>query len=547
MLSVFEYLCLRKPKLDYISPPICCDFSGSGGPVIVLDPFGRILAPTGLILGGDGGLTLTWDAYPGALCFNIYQAVDENNPDGEYVIIAECVEGNSFQLPPDGPPFFRVSAITPEGESELSTFVQRTGGGGGCSEFIDELPGTSFVEDLESNGIGVGGFGLSVRPYLYKNRLWADLRTIVSGGAVLASQSGNTILASSDFFSPADVGKFVRFSTNEIGKITVFGSPQSVTATPSQVVAQTTFELLGQTLGGVNGIANACNSSGIVAGEENVPTGGNEHVFWFNSTTGEIRDISPIPGDSVSVIDVSPNGFVLVDTIQGGTAHVCHIYDSVTNTFQALGLPAVGVQCVGGGLTSALIAGVHVDYSAGPNKVNRWQGGVFVDIHPAAAGTNSSSFVAMNSLGHIIGFYFDPVTFFESTFVNFGGASITLTAFGSDCDGLDINDAGTIVGTARSGGTFIPFFWTSGGGAVAIAGVAGAARAINNSEIIVGEIGSTAFLYKDGTLHNLIDLLPDGHGWTSLNTATMITDDNYIAGSGIINGNSREFICHLCF
>lgn len=130
MNSVFDYLCLRKPRLDYISPPICCDFSGSGFPVIVLDPFGRILAPTGLILGGDGNLTLSWDPYFGALCFNIYQAVDANNSDGEYVIIAECVEGNSFQLPP-GPGFYRVSVITPEGESELSTPIQVIGGGGG--------------------------------------------------------------------------------------------------------------------------------------------------------------------------------------------------------------------------------------------------------------------------------------------------------------------------------------------------------------------------------------------------------------------------------
>lgn len=128
MNSVFEYLCLRKPRLDYISPPICCDFSGSGFPVIVLDPFGRLVAPTGLILGGDGNLTLSWDPYFGALCFNIYQAVDENNPDGEYVIIAECVEGNSFQLPEPGS--YRVSVITPEGESELSPPITATGGVG---------------------------------------------------------------------------------------------------------------------------------------------------------------------------------------------------------------------------------------------------------------------------------------------------------------------------------------------------------------------------------------------------------------------------------
>lgn len=129
MTSVFDYLCLRKPRLDYISPPICCDFSGSGAPVIVLDPFGRILAPTGFILGGEGNLQLSWDIYPGALCFNIYQAVDDNQPDGPYVLIAECIENNFFQLPETE--VYKVTAITREGESEFSGPITVTGGGGG--------------------------------------------------------------------------------------------------------------------------------------------------------------------------------------------------------------------------------------------------------------------------------------------------------------------------------------------------------------------------------------------------------------------------------
>lgn len=122
MNSAFEYLYLRRPVIDYICPGFCeTDFSGSGSPIIILDPFGRIVSPSGLVLSGDGNLTLSWSPYPGALCFNIYQAADANNPDGEYVIIAECVEGNSFQLPEPGS--YRVSAITPDGESELSASV----------------------------------------------------------------------------------------------------------------------------------------------------------------------------------------------------------------------------------------------------------------------------------------------------------------------------------------------------------------------------------------------------------------------------------------
>jgi hypothetical protein len=129
MNSVLEVLYLRRPRLEYISPPVCdFDFSSSGGPVIVLDALGRLLAPSGFVIGGSGRFQLSWNAYPGALCYTVYKAVDSNNPFGEYVVVAECIEDPTINLEPEGPGCYRVSAITLNGETELSEPICNIGG-----------------------------------------------------------------------------------------------------------------------------------------------------------------------------------------------------------------------------------------------------------------------------------------------------------------------------------------------------------------------------------------------------------------------------------
>lgn len=121
MNAVIEVLYLRRPRLEYISPPACeFDFSSTGGPIIVLDALGRLIAPSGFVLGGRGRFRLSWNNYPGALCYTVYKAVDSNDPNGPYEIVAECIEDPEIDLEDDGPGCYRVSAITAHGETELS-------------------------------------------------------------------------------------------------------------------------------------------------------------------------------------------------------------------------------------------------------------------------------------------------------------------------------------------------------------------------------------------------------------------------------------------
>jgi hypothetical protein len=169
MNQAFEYLFLRRPRIDYISPPICeALFSSSGGPVIVLNPLTPQSFPTGLILGGVGNFTLSWDAYPGALCYSIYKA-DTANPFGSYTIVAECIPNPPIDLTPFGPGHYRVSAITPNGETPLSDPIQV--GEGTCPAIIAPLPSEILFATLGGSAT-IGPFivdpGTGFGPLIYR-------------------------------------------------------------------------------------------------------------------------------------------------------------------------------------------------------------------------------------------------------------------------------------------------------------------------------------------------------------------------------------------
>lgn len=133
MKSAIDILFLRRPPLDYVCPPVCeVEFSSSASPVIVLDDIDRLRAPSGLILGGEGGVRLSWDAYPGALCYSLYRADD---PLGEFVLVAECIPDTFYILSPG---YYRVTAITPDGETDPSVVMFGGGFDCGCPDGIFE-------------------------------------------------------------------------------------------------------------------------------------------------------------------------------------------------------------------------------------------------------------------------------------------------------------------------------------------------------------------------------------------------------------------------
>lgn len=90
--------------------------------MIVFPEWSGIASPGGLLWVKAGGvIRLTWGTVRGVMCYTVYQADDPNNPFGAYHVVAECIQ-DPFYEPEDLDTlgFFRVSVITPDGESEPS-------------------------------------------------------------------------------------------------------------------------------------------------------------------------------------------------------------------------------------------------------------------------------------------------------------------------------------------------------------------------------------------------------------------------------------------
>ena len=158
MRGVWDILYARQPIINYVAPPVCeVIFSGSGQPIIVLsqNPVGKV---TGLVLGGSGGFRLSWNIFPGAICYNIYYI----NGANVAMILAQCVSDPFYDLPEGlDPGNIVVTPITPEGEGEPSDPIPYpSGGGGGCSE----EPGDPAPEGPEAFSIPVDEMTLDPIP-----------------------------------------------------------------------------------------------------------------------------------------------------------------------------------------------------------------------------------------------------------------------------------------------------------------------------------------------------------------------------------------------
>jgi probable HAF family extracellular repeat protein len=140
------------------------------------------------------------------------------------------------------------------------------------------------------------------------------------------------------------------------------------------------------------------------------------------------------------------------------------------------------------------------------------------------------------------------------------GTPIDLGSLGGAFAGASaINDRGDVSGTsATADGSVRPFLWTPesrtlleldppAGFPIAINGCC---KTINDRQEIVGFMfdagfNSHAFLWKDGVMVDLNDLIPKGSPWM-LQSAAGINASGQIAGQGLINGEVHAFLATPC-
>ena len=102
--------------------------------------------------------------------------------------------------------------------------------------------------------------------------------------------------------------------------------------------------------------------------------------------------------------------------------------------------------------------------------------------------------------------------------------------------GMEINELGQVVGHGWVSGQIHALLWDDGLGQLTDLGVlsghaGGYATSINDAGQVVGYSDSDAFLWEDGVMYNLSDLIPPDSGW-QLIRATDINNNGWIVGYG---------------
>lgn len=117
MNSVLEVLYLRRPKIDYISPPICLDFvpASSSGSFVVVEAASAPAAPEIFYLDSTCHRFFTWDLPAKYFCASVYLSDTETDP---LVLAADCVQNYWYSF--CSPGWWKVVALVAGTESSAS-------------------------------------------------------------------------------------------------------------------------------------------------------------------------------------------------------------------------------------------------------------------------------------------------------------------------------------------------------------------------------------------------------------------------------------------
>ncbi len=180
------------------------------------------------------------------------------------------------------------------------------------------------------------------------------------------------------------------------------------------------------------------------------------------------------------------------------------------------------------------------------NHAAFWRGGTIQDlgtIENADCGA-----YALNNWGLVVGMADEGNTFDSRVFMTTGGGLIPLETLGGDRHfAYDVNDNGMIVGTSEESNDISrAVVWNPGIQNIqTLPGIASVARAVNNSNQVVGDIqtpsGWRGFIWENGGMSYLDSLVHPDSGWV-IERALDINDPGDILALGRKNNMSSYVI-----
>jgi probable HAF family extracellular repeat protein len=258
------------------------------------------------------------------------------------------------------------------------------------------------------------------------------------------------------------------------------------------------------TLGGTSSVAYAVNDAGQVAGYSQTAAG-DTHAFLYSD--GVMTDLGTLGGRTSLALGINQSGQVtgVADLASSGVAHA-FIYT-----------PGVGMQDLGtlGGSysegrainDSGQVAGTSAT-GQGLSPAFLYSDGMMSSLGVIEGGTHSIAY-GLNNLGQAVGTAYNAATVQRAfLYTADSGMQDIGTLGGASGQAFAINDFGQVVGVAT----------------------------------LQGDRVAHAFIYQDGTMADLNDLIPPGSGW-GLSQAFSINNAGAIVGDGTNpNGDGHAFL-----
>jgi probable HAF family extracellular repeat protein len=308
------------------------------------------------------------------------------------------------------------------------------------------------------------------------------------------------------------------------------------------------------TLGGASSSACAINASGQITGHAYASNDDVQHVFLYSG--GVMQDLGKLPGytgNHNGGKSINNSGVIVG---YGGTPHWRALTWNSTNGLQEFAVPGERPYNFAWGINDAgHIIATNEDYFSGKGSVSSdaylFRNGNWTTIPAIPGGSHYAEPQAINNHDQVVGFGWLNGDYRGFAWDEINGTRALSTLGGTESTAVDISDGGLIVGYAQTAYSETHAVLWSGSSITdlgTIGGTASYAAGINNNGLIVGyaytagDVVRHGFVYSDGVMHDLNNLIDPSLGWT-LNEATAINDNGWITGYGInADGQTHAFI-----